>query len=481
MAKDFRLIKRGIDKTEEESAAGADVVAPQYEVGHPKRYGAVGDGTTDDTVPVQAAIDVASASNLPVQLGGGIYLVQTLTLDSSNLLITGPGTLRAATSIPASGAILLSLAGGSDAAVNQALLDGIYGSSVQSVRTSVTGSLVNVVIYKVTFDQGSNTNAIRGIWMTGFTRGCRIESCYSDDLKGDGIVLNGSWTFSLIGNHVKGDDTNGTGISLGRTGNGERGGSSVVNAPCIFANEVTGHANAVIWNFGVGGAVFGNTWEGNVTDGFASQSVEGILYSGNYHENNGGDNLQMGGTNGTDFAEDWVVSGNYFNATSGEHIRLNGCQRCRIGPNNFGGSVTRQYFIAIGIGQYITGCDIVVPEYSSTYIGNFAAEADGRYNKWHDGTNNKFIATENASKTFDINDFARILYKASGGAGETWTIDSEANLPVPVGAELEGFNNGGGDLTLAITSDTLVGSTTVTDGTGFKLRKILSTTWARLR
>jgi hypothetical protein len=344
-----------------------------YPEGNPYRYGAEGDGVADDTEAVQTAIDVASADDGGVVELDGDFLVGTLTLDASGVTIRGIGgdaRLIANEDIPETGAILLSLAGGADATVNQALLDGVYGAAVQSVRTVTTGSLVDVHIDDVTFV--GNAEAIRGVWMTGFTRGCRIHGCRFEEIDGDPICLNGSWSFSLSYNHIVGDDTNGTGMSLGRVGNGERSGSQVVNAPTIIGNEVEGHDSGCVWDFGSGGVVSGNRFEFNVTDGFKSQSVDGVAFIGNYLEQNAADNLQLGGTNGTDFCTGWLIAGNHFNNTSGggNNIRLQGMTNCTIGPNNFSGSRTQHYFIGTGIGQYVTACHIWVPDNSATYISN---------------------------------------------------------------------------------------------------------------
>jgi hypothetical protein len=182
VARDFRLIRRRFDVVDAEGELGVQPVDLQYPVGDPRRYGA-GRNSTNDTAALQTAIDVVSAleNRSVVDLDGQTYVTETLTFDARRIRIAN-GTLAAHADIPAGGAILLSLAGGGDTTVNQALLDGIYGSSVYSVRTAISGSLENVHLENLTLVGVEGTD-LRGIWVTGFTRGCRIAGCYFVDLE----------------------------------------------------------------------------------------------------------------------------------------------------------------------------------------------------------------------------------------------------------------------------------------------------------
>jgi hypothetical protein len=58
-----------------------------------KAYGAVGDGTADDTTAIQAAINAVSSSGGTVLLPTGTYLISsTLTIDKDSTVLTGVGT-----------------------------------------------------------------------------------------------------------------------------------------------------------------------------------------------------------------------------------------------------------------------------------------------------------------------------------------------------------------------------------------------------
>lgn len=90
--------------------------------------------------------------------------------------------------------------------------------------------------------------------------------------------------------------------------------------------------------------------------------------------------------------------------------------------------------------------------------------------------------TQNGTYTTVMSDAGKHIYHTSGSA-HTWTIDSNANVAYPIGTILTFINeNGGGVVTLAITSDTLRwGSSTgsrslAANGTATAI-KVASTTW----
>jgi hypothetical protein len=86
--------------------------------------------------------------------------------------------------------------------------------------------------------------------------------------------------------------------------------------------------------------------------------------------------------------------------------------------------------------------------------------------------------------TLVIGDAGKMIYKASGGAGETITIPANASVAFPVGTVVTFANRGGGTLTIAITSDTLVfagvgstGSRILADAGLATAVKVASTVW----
>jgi hypothetical protein len=95
-----------------------------------------------------------------------------------------------------------------------------------------------------------------------------------------------------------------------------------------------------------------------------------------------------------------------------------------------------------------------------------------------DGT----VNTQNAAYTTVRADARRIIYHTDAGA-HTHTIDSNANVPYPLGTKLRGVNeNGAGNVTLAITSDTLrfgalTGARTIAANGRWEAWKVAATVW----
>lgn len=93
------------------------------------------------------------------------------------------------------------------------------------------------------------------------------------------------------------------------------------------------------------------------------------------------------------------------------------------------------------------------------------------------------INTQNGNYTLVMGDKGKTIYKASGGAGETWTIPANGTVAFPIGTLISFDNDGGGDLTIAITTDTLVGtdgttgSRTLGDNHTAVIQKLTATRW----
>lgn len=98
------------------------------------------------------------------------------------------------------------------------------------------------------------------------------------------------------------------------------------------------------------------------------------------------------------------------------------------------------------------------------------------------GYRGTIIQTKNSAYTTVLDDAGQTLYHTSAST-HTWTIDSNANVAYPVGTFLRFENeNGGGNVTIAITSDTLrwgssTGSRTLAANGSAIAVKVATTTW----
>lgn len=91
---------------------------------------------------------------------------------------------------------------------------------------------------------------------------------------------------------------------------------------------------------------------------------------------------------------------------------------------------------------------------------------------------------QDGNYTLVLADAGKVIHKDAGGAGETITIPANSSVAFPVGTVVTIINEGGGDLSIAITTDTLVqagtadtGTRTLADDGIATLVKVASTRW----
>lgn len=353
-----------IPQTQIEINAGITPSNTAYRVGSPRRYGATGAGVADDT----AAVAKAVAIGLLIIERGDTYLTFTQVPDCANFMVINEGGwLKAKSTIPAGGFIIASLAGGADAATNQAILDGIYGASVVSVRTVVTGTAENWHIDGINFI--SNANAIGAIWAVGLGRGSTVSRNSCPGFTGVVIALNGCFgPLDVRSNNCVGNGTDGTGIQLGKVGFGKRSNSVVCNEVSVIANVCRSQQDGIVWDFGSGGVLLVNDVEDNARNGMSMQSLDAVLISGNDAENNATANFDIGGTNGSDKCTALTFSSNNSAQSVGDHVRVNGATDSHFYPGKFSGSVTQWYRFDTDADTNVSNCYFWVPARSATYI-----------------------------------------------------------------------------------------------------------------
>ena len=164
-------------KASAEAAAASATEAASYAamvqniVITPEMYGAVGDGVTDDTAAVQAAID----DELPIYVSQN-YLVSGITC-AHDLFMFGPGSFKASTPVIK----LFDITG------NNIYIDGITvdGQALVAQLITANGSgnatIINCIAHNTNNDQIVPVSACDGILISGYAK-ITVENCKVYDI-----------------------------------------------------------------------------------------------------------------------------------------------------------------------------------------------------------------------------------------------------------------------------------------------------------
>lgn len=291
-----------------DAMGGASAIRPLLEIGvinvKDEPYHAVGDGVTDDTAAIQAAIQALPA-------GGGTVFIPTGTYYTS-AVIQVAGQHRV--TIRGVGATSLLRLGGDH-----------YGISVTNSNECVVSDLAIL-------GSGDPTNKRQiGIYLGNANR-CRVERTHLIDLGYDAITLAASSTIATSDNLIAdnfiqnpGDD----GINIGSSSAGGDAVASVRNI--VRGNHVIGGASTndlVHVSFGSGDTlVSGNMLTGPAESGVSILSPQGRVTV----TNNMIEGVQRGvrrrgyaPPNNEGVLHNVIVAQNQFRACSGNHIYLEG-------------------------------------------------------------------------------------------------------------------------------------------------------------
>lgn len=351
------------DRTAAEIAAGVMPVDYGYEPGNVRRYGAKGDGITDDTAAFQTAFDLQAAkatssgasdpvlSQKRVWVPAGDYLLNTVVIHGS-MNIEGEGwasRIIPHPNLPDDGAIFLSLSGSAvspdDESTNLALLTTVYGAGNEPARRREY-DLGGLKIQNLFF-HAETPRYVSAIWFTGATQNTVIRNVRCRGLKPDGgvIRLNGSWVFKIDGCSIYGQSqTNreGNGIVLGTTSNGTHRGTRQCNSFTISDCRLQQLRFGIVWRRGNVARIVANDIE-FCTIGTHIHAGKSFTYSSNYHERNINRSLGLGGTGTGEDQEvrNAVVTACLFDEDdSTERIGLYNVQESAIFNNQFKGTGT---------------------------------------------------------------------------------------------------------------------------------------------
>jgi parallel beta-helix repeat protein len=201
-----------------------------------KDFGAVGNGVTDDTEEIQAAIDAVSAAPLGgiLHFPDGTYLVGTLTVGPSVTLLGAGATLKAKTGSNS----IIRITGNKDITISGFIFDAlnltlaglpaqdagsgaccIYSrTGVDPANVTISGNRFINIPMPATAIQGYHAVLLNGA-------NCTVDNNYVDQSDGDALNFNGGVAF-VSNNHVR-NSTDG-GIAFN---NGARG---VINSNYLF-------------------------------------------------------------------------------------------------------------------------------------------------------------------------------------------------------------------------------------------------------
>lgn len=243
------------------------------------QFGAKGDGKSDDTGSIQAAIDAAAARGGSVQLPPGIYRTGELQLRPHVSIVGVP-----AWDYRQGGGSVLRL--GDEHAGCLLNITGAFGVSVDGMA----------------LDGGHLGANVHGVWLNKPDYGkqedtFRIERCQIANFTGDGVRLTRAWCFSI--RHSMIAYNSGDGISLrGWDGflldnwlSGNRGAGFAAreeNASCtLTGNRIEWNREGVLINGGDGYNITGNFFDRAGTCGLVVTGGRQMTITGNFVKRSG--------------------------------------------------------------------------------------------------------------------------------------------------------------------------------------------------
>ena len=303
-------------------------------------FGAVGDGKTDCTAAIQAALDAAAPVEGCVRVPSGAFLCGELRVPAA---VTLEGTHN--WSFGTLGGSRLVLRSASERCLLN--LNAAFGSTIKGL--SLDGCSLGERIHGIFVSRDSYNGG-------GREDSFRLEDCKISYFTGDGIHLDRIWCFTV--RHCMSGMNRGAGLFV----NGWDG--------FILDNWLTANGMGGLYSDEVCSSITmtGNRVEWNDHAGVDLRASKCCSFTGNYFDRSHGPAISIRGRAGDDVSDTISITGNVFNRNGGgdlqekapedpmddAHIRLERCVNCvvtgnvcRAGMNDGPGRLSPAYAFAI--------------------------------------------------------------------------------------------------------------------------------------
>jgi hypothetical protein len=168
-----------------------------------KEFGATGDGVTDDTAAIQAAINSLTAGGI-VYLPGATYIVSsTLNIPVSNVKMMGSGNATVIKAADSSNYVVMILAN----ALNGIVISDLVVDANHANRAGLTNRTVGIELRSCvdsTVENCISQNMIGapgtpgvGIGISGLSNRCKVTSCILKDCGIDGKAADGIYSSGI--------------------------------------------------------------------------------------------------------------------------------------------------------------------------------------------------------------------------------------------------------------------------------------------
>lgn len=151
-------------------------------------FGAKGDGVTDDTACLQAALNAVPSTGGTVFIPAGTYLVSTALTPKANTMMIGAG---AATVLKKNAAIAILLISNNSCSIRDLVVEGVKASFTSAGNWSITGSdcFISNCVSQNAGGQGMNfSNAVRFRLAHSLITGCNGHGILVQQNSTDGVI-----------------------------------------------------------------------------------------------------------------------------------------------------------------------------------------------------------------------------------------------------------------------------------------------------